>query len=228
MAGRAGPRTSASRVLAQPGPRRRPPRGRCADEVAVPDAVRGGAVVADRRAGGRRRPRHRDRRRTGSACWPTRPRCSRCSGPRCAPPGPGRRDVRRLGVGGRRRAPRPGRAAAAVRGDRRGAARPRARLRPAEAVGAGAHGRRAARGVAAGDRAGGAGGRPARASSTWSARRWRAWTSRSGRRTSTPSARRRWTCSTSRRRRPARCRSHRAAEAAHAVRAALPATVRPA
>ncbi len=58
----------------------------------------------------------RDRAPTGSGCSPTPPRCSPCSGRRSrgrAGLDPGRR--RRLRVGGRRRPPRPGGAAAAVR-----------------------------------------------------------------------------------------------------------------
>ena len=144
---------------------------------------------------------------TGSACWRTKPPCSRCNAPRCGPPTPGRSrstaspcgrwprstSTRPCSDSGSRPSPRAGstRGSGCVRtpprpSRPRSSYAPRRRRRPPCW--------RCAR-------------RTVRGPSTWSAPPWRGWAWPSGPLTSTPSGRRRSTCSTSRRRARARCRT---------------------
>ena len=215
-------RDLARRGRGGPGPRRPAPPVVAPSEVPVPGPRRARGRPTWRRARPRRLPGHGGRAATGSACSPTRPRCWRLQrvSVRAARAWTQER-VRGLGVGGRR-----GRSldAAVLRQRlRRGRRRPGRPGRPA------APGRR--RDARA--RRSSYAPRPrrrrpcsrsapptARAWSTWSARRWRGSASPSAPPTSTPSARRRSTCSTCRRTPAGALSDRRAAEAAHAVRAA--------
>ncbi len=183
-----------------------------------PAAARRSTWTSPRRPTRRRRGRGRARRRrldrarsspwTGSACWRTRPPCSRCSAPRCGPPTPGRSrstaspcgrwprstSTRPCSDSGSRRSP--------PAGSTRGSGCVRPTLHDARA-----HGRRTPRGVGAGHRAGGAGDGPSGDRPPGLRAPSRGWAWPSGPPTSTPSGRRRSTCSTSRRRARARCRT---------------------
>ena len=178
-----------------------------AGEVAVPEAVRdGGVSVTVEPVGRRRRHGHGDREGPGGHAGRHRRDVRPAAGVGAGRARLATGAVRRVGLGGRRRARRPGRAAATVRGDRRRTGGPDASAAARRLARPGSD-RRGPRGrVSSGNSAGGrAADRPGTVHLVCAALARMGL--RSGPRTWTPSARRRSTCSTCRRWTRARSRT---------------------